>query len=230
MDGGPASFAYHPFIRIYGNMRSSYASGPIPSPRAGREFPDAKAGLPRCSRHPCPRSGRRHGHEHLQLRPHRRGRLRQLRELHRHPEPDPSRTRRGDPPVVLRGRVRRRRDQHVRDPDPCARRVRFGGLIVRAQQAERRDRAGGGGRVLDQRQTPLRTGLDGPRHEADHAGADHLGADARFVPRGDEGSHRGRRGRDPHRDLPGPACRSSAPSTRRSPRSTIRARAPRTSR
>ena len=85
--------------------------------------PAARRDLPRGHRPPGPRLRRGHGHADPGRAPHPLG-LRRQGGGQRPPHPDPPRPDRADPRPLLRGRLRRGRDQHLRLVAAQARRVR----------------------------------------------------------------------------------------------------------
>ena len=192
-----------------------YPGGVAPSPELlGRLDPAASTYL-QALRERVRHLRRRHGHEPAapRARPRRLRRSRP-RGLQRVARRDPPRPGRPGPPLLLRGRLRRGRDRHLRLDLGRPGRVRAGRPRPRADPDRAAELACAvARRVLDARAPPLGGGLHGPGHQVPDARADLV----RRLPRRLRGagarSARGRRRPPAHRDRSSTCSRSRPPST-----------------
>ncbi len=153
---------------------------------------------------------RRHGHQPAAGRADRRGlRGPGPRGLQRALGGDPARRRRPGPPLVLRGRVRRGRDRHLRGLRPGAGGVRAGPPGPRAQPGRRHPGPGGGRRLLHPGPAPVGGREHRARHQVPHPRADPLRRPPRRLPGAGRRPPRGGRGPHHHRDGLRPAAGQS---------------------
>ena len=150
---------------------------------------------------------RRHGDQPPGAGAHRRRfRRPRPRGVQRAAGGDPSRRGRQGPPFVLRGRLRRGRDRHLRGLRPGVGRVRTQRPGPRAQPGGHGHRPQGGRRLLDPGQAPLGGRQHRSGHQVPHPGPDQIRRSARRLRGAGRRAHRGRRRPHHHRDGLRPAA------------------------
>ena len=126
--------------------------------------------------------------------------------LQRVAEPDGAGHHPRHPCGLLRGRQRRGRNQHLRRVADHAGRIRLADRALEINRAAAQLAREAAERVFHAGPAALRVRVDRPGHEAGDARPDLVRHALRLLSEADRRTARGRRGRHPHRDLPGPSA------------------------